>query len=256
MKLDDLIPDNILIICPQEIQDMEVKDVAPLDQQDVQPTTLRWWNGKALERNVDPGGIVIVPISTPEYEIAKYQVRAGDPKATFMHAVERLYAGIETPCLPKFGLKAWAHSTAVIGGIGFGFHNGTRVRHIGHVVLGDDVEVGAHTCIDRGTLGDTIIGDRTKVDNLVHIAHNVRIGTDCLIIAGAVIGGSAVIGNGTTIGIGALVRNGVRIGNNCTIGMGAVVVKDVPDGATVYGNPAREPAVNADACHNNPMSHE
>jgi UDP-3-O-[3-hydroxymyristoyl] glucosamine N-acyltransferase len=95
-------------------------------------------------------------------------------------------------------------------------------------------------CIDRGTLGDTIIGARTKIDNLVHIAHNARIGEDCMIVAQAGIGGSAVIGNGVFIGFGAKIKNKVTIGDGAVIGMGAVVICDVPAGETWAGVPARK----------------
>jgi len=105
-------------------------------------------------------------------------------------------------------------------------------------VLGDDVHIGAYTCIDGGNMGDTVIGDGTRIDNLVHIGHNAKIGKRCTIVAGAVIGGWVEIGDDTFVGMGALIRNRVKVGSGCTIGMGSVVVKDVPDGVTVKGNPA------------------
>jgi UDP-3-O-[3-hydroxymyristoyl] glucosamine N-acyltransferase len=134
--------------------------------------------------------------------------------------------------------------TAVIGNDGFGYareHHGALLKmpHTGNVVICDWVEIGAHTCIDRAVEGSTVIGEGTKIDNLVHIAHGVKIGKNCLIVAGSVIGGSCEIGDHVYIGIGAMIKNKVRIGNNVTIGMGAVVLKDVPDGVTVVGNPAR-----------------
>lgn len=128
--------------------------------------------------------------------------------------------------------------------IGFGFVRdefGTlhRMPHFGCVSIGDDVEIGRNTCIDTGVFGETIIGDGTKIDNLVHIAHNVSIGKNCLIVAGAIIGGSVTIGDNCFIGIGAMIRDGVIIGDDVTIGMGAVVINDVADGLTVVGNPAK-----------------
>jgi len=127
---------------------------------------------------------------------------------------------------------------------GFGFVKGSagwvHFPHYGRVIYGKNVEIGRGTYIDRGSLSNTVIGDGTKIDNLVHVAHNVQIGKRCLIVAGAIIGGSVTIGDDCFIGIGALIKNGVKIGDGATVGMGAVVIKDVPAGATVVGNPARE----------------
>lgn len=132
----------------------------------------------------------------------------------------------------------------VIGKSGFGYArepDGTLVRmpHNGYVILHENVEIGSNTCIDRAVVGSTVIGAGTKIDNLVHIAHGVKIGKNCIIVAGTVIGGSSEIGDNCTIGINASIKNKVKIGNNVTVGMGAVVLKDVPDGVTVVGNPAR-----------------
>ena len=112
--------------------------------------------------------------------------------------------------------------------------------HLGRVVLEDGVTVGANTCIDRGALGETRVGARTRVDNLVHIAHNVRIGADCAVIAHAMIAGGVVVGDGAWIAPAAAVRNQRSVGAGALVGMGAVVVRDVAPGATVAGNPARE----------------
>jgi len=131
-----------------------------------------------------------------------------------------------------------------IGFEGFGFEENEegsyeRFPHIGKVILGDYVEVGGNTCIDRGALEDTMIGEGTKIDNLVHIAHNVKIGKNCLIVALTCIGGGVEIGDGAYLGIGCSNRNQIRIGEKAFIGMGAVVVKDVDPGVTVIGNPAK-----------------
>jgi UDP-3-O-[3-hydroxymyristoyl] glucosamine N-acyltransferase len=129
---------------------------------------------------------------------------------------------------------------ACIGGDGFGYareEDGTLVKmpHTGNVIIEENVEIGAYTCIDRAVIGSTIIGAGTKIDNLVHIAHGAKIGKNCLIVAGSVIGGSAEIGDNCFIGINASIKNKVKIGNNVTVGMGAIVLKDVPDNTTVKG---------------------
>jgi UDP-3-O-[3-hydroxymyristoyl] glucosamine N-acyltransferase len=120
---------------------------------------------------------------------------------------------------------------AVIGKQGFGFDpkSGFRNRwtHSGNVIIGNDVEIGAHSCIDGGTIGTTIIGNETKIDNLVHVGHNAKIGNNVLIVAGTVVGGSCEIGSNVYIGEGVRIRDHIRVGNNVVIGQGANIVKDV-----------------------------
>ena len=136
-------------------------------------------------------------------------------------------------------------SGAVLGGIGFGFEkdeNGNLFRfpQIGNLFIGDYVEIGANTCIDRGALSDTVIGDYCKINNLCHIAHNNKIGKNVVITAQVNISGSSVIENEVWIAPNASIRGWLTIGEGATIGMGAVVTKDVPAGETWVGNPARK----------------
>ena len=143
----------------------------------------------------------------------------------------------------KIGERVIINAGTVIGAEGFGYipdEDGALIQfpHIGGVIIEDDVEIGANVCIDRGALGDTIIGQGTKIDNLVHVAHNVKIGKNCQIICLVGIGGSVEIGDDSFVGISARIKNQKKIGKNVTIGMGAVVIKDVPDNMIVAGNPA------------------
>ena len=143
----------------------------------------------------------------------------------------------------KIGNNVLIKSGTVIGGKGFGYvKNEDNVwenfPHFGKVVIEDNVEIGSNTCIDRGALGDTILKKGVKVDNLVHIAHNVVVGENSLIIADSMIGGSTVIGKNTWVAPSTALRNGITIGSDCVIGMGAIVIKSVEDGTTVIGNPA------------------
>jgi UDP-3-O-[3-hydroxymyristoyl] glucosamine N-acyltransferase len=131
-----------------------------------------------------------------------------------------------------------------IGHFGFGYvreDDGTplRIPHSGGVRIGSYVDIGANTCIDRGTLTDTIIRDHVKIDNLVMIPHNVDIGEGALITGGAILCGSTRIGARAWISPNASVLEGVTIGADSVVGMGAVVLRDVADGATVVGNPAK-----------------
>ena len=100
------------------------------------------------------------------------------------------------------------------------------------------MHIGNNTCIDRGSLKDTVIGEGVKIDNLVHIAHNVNIGKNSLIIACSMIAGSVDIGENSWVAPSSTIRNAITIGKNTTIGLASTVVKSVPDNTTVIGNPA------------------
>ena len=134
--------------------------------------------------------------------------------------------------------------SVVVGGDGFGFATIDGVNHkipqIGTVEIGNDVEVGAHTTIDRATVDATRIGDGTKIDNLVMIAHNVQVGKNCIIVAESGIAGSTKLGNNVVIGAQAGLVGHIKIGNNVTITAQSGVSKDVPDGALMGGNPLME----------------
>lgn len=134
---------------------------------------------------------------------------------------------------------------AVLGGAGFGYEkdadgNKFRFPQIGQLIMGDYVEVGANTCIDRGALADTIIGDYTKINNLCHIAHNNKIGRNVTITGCVNVSGSNIIDDDVWIAPNASIRGWVHIGKGAIAGMGAVVVKDIPEGETWVGNPAHK----------------
>lgn len=141
------------------------------------------------------------------------------------------------------GQRVIIKSGAVIGGPGFGFLSSEagheRVPQLGGCVLEDDVEVGANSCIDRGSLDDTRIGEGTKIDNLVHVAHNVRIGKHCLLMAGVGISGSTRIGDGVILAGQAGLVGHIEVGDGARIGAQAGVISSVPAGAAVSGYPAR-----------------
>ena len=133
----------------------------------------------------------------------------------------------------------------MIGADGFGFafsDNGLpiKVEHFGGVIIGDRVEIGANTCIDRGTIDNTVIHDDVKIDNLVHIAHNVVLLRGAVVVAGAIICGSARMGEDSYVAPGGIVKNQLQVGNNALVGLGAVVTKPVDDGSVVAGIPAKE----------------
>ena len=144
----------------------------------------------------------------------------------------------------KIGRNCLIKSGAVIGEEGFGFEqrrDGSylRIPHLGSVTIGDEVEIGATTVICQGTIDSTSVGDRTKIDDHVFVAHNCRIGEDVIIIACAEVSGSVEVGPRAWIGPNAAILNGIRIAADSLIGMGAVVTKPTEEGGIYAGSPAR-----------------
>jgi UDP-3-O-[3-hydroxymyristoyl] glucosamine N-acyltransferase len=132
---------------------------------------------------------------------------------------------------------------AVIGEAGFGAAAGPRgvvdIPQLGRVILQDNVTVGANCCIDRGAYDDTVVGENTKIDNLVHIAHNTRIGRNCVMAAFVGISGSVTVGDGVSFGGKAGIADHVTIGSGASIGAGAGIIKNVPPGEIWSGYPGR-----------------
>ncbi len=173
-----------------------------------------------------------------------------------LHAGVRIYAGAQ------IGDESVLHANAVvrerchlgrrvilnqnvsIGADGFGYRPAAdgkslmKVPHLGIVILHDDVEIGANSCVDRGKFGATVVGEGTKIDNLCQIAHNCRIGRCCVIAGLTVLAGSVTIGDGTQVGGAVSIAEHVRIGAEARIGGKSGVTRDVPDGATYLGFPA------------------
>ncbi|MBL8897727.1 MAG: UDP-3-O-(3-hydroxymyristoyl)glucosamine N-acyltransferase [Planctomycetes bacterium] len=143
----------------------------------------------------------------------------------------------------SIGARCLLHSGVVIGSDGFGFvrvgDRHEKVAQIGGVRIGDDVEIGANSCIDRGALGDTVIGSGTKIDNLVHIAHNVQIGRNVLLIAQVGLSGSVTIGDDAVLAGQAAVAGHLHVGRGAQIGGRSGVMENIPEGLRVFGFPAR-----------------
>jgi len=133
---------------------------------------------------------------------------------------------------------------AVVGSDGFGyvFVDGrfAKIPQIGDVVLGDDVEIGAGTCVDRGQTGSTTIGTGTKIDNLVQIGHNCRIGKHCAFAAMSGLAGSTTIGDYTVVGGQSAFKGHITVGSRVRIAGDTMVWGDVADGATISGRPAHD----------------
>ncbi len=162
-------------------------------------------------------------------------VTIGEDSHLFPHVT--VYAGTTV------GKRVVAHAGVRLGSDGFGFvfANGVheKIPHVGRCIVEDDVEIGANTTIDRGSIDDTVVGAGTKIDNLVMIAHNVRVGRLCLIVSQAGIAGSARIGDGCVIGGQVGIAGHVQIGARARLGAQAGVFGDIPAGETWSGYPAR-----------------
>ncbi|MBA3656021.1 MAG: UDP-3-O-(3-hydroxymyristoyl)glucosamine N-acyltransferase [Gemmatimonadaceae bacterium] len=162
-------------------------------------------------------------------------VTIGAASRIFPHVA--LYSGAEV------GERVILHAGSRIGSDGFGYvqRNGAheKIPHVGRCIIGNDVEIGANTTIDRGSVDDTVIGAGTKIDNLVHIGHNCRIGRMCLIMAQAGIAGSVRIEDGCIIAGQAGLGGHITIGKGARIAGQAGVFGDVPAGESWSGYPAR-----------------
>ena len=141
----------------------------------------------------------------------------------------------------RIGRNCVIHASAVIGADGFGFTTKdgvhTKVPQVGNVVIEDDVEIGAHVGIDRAAMGSTVIGKGTKIDNLVHIGHNCKIGANCLIVAQTGISGSTTVGHNVTFGGQVGTVGHIKIGSNSTFAARSGISKSMPEGVTCAGFP-------------------
>jgi len=243
---------NSLIILPQEAKDnKELLKKINLD------TNALWFCHtpkltfiqliQNLIEKKPPGGIektAIVSSSAqihPSSYIGNYVIvgeNVSIGKNCIIHPHVVIYDNVE------IGDNVIIHANTTIGADGFGYENDEsgkywKFPHLGKVIIGNNVEIGANTAIDKGSLSDTIIGDGTKIDNLVHIAHNVKIGKNCMIIANSMIAGSVEIEDNAWIAPSSSILNQKKIGKNALIGMASNVVKDVPSNQIVAGNPAR-----------------
>lgn len=137
------------------------------------------------------------------------------------------------------------HPNATIGADGFGFRpcperGLAKIPQIGNVIIGNWVEIGANSCVDRGKFSATVIGDGCKIDNLVQIGHNSKLGKFCIMAGNSGLAGSVTLGNGVIIGGSASIKDHTTIGDGAIVGAGSGVTADVEAGKTVLGYPAVE----------------
>ena len=158
----------------------------------------------------------------------------------------RLHAHVTIRERCKLGNRVTIQPGAVIGSDGFGFLMGDNGRYVGIdqvgiVELGDDVDVGANTTIDRARFGRTIVGEGTKIDNLIQLGHNVVVGRHCIIVAQSGIAGSTKVGDYATIAAQVGISGHLNIGSKSTLGAKTGVISDIPENSTYWGMPALQP---------------
>lgn len=137
------------------------------------------------------------------------------------------------------------HPNATIGADGFGFRpcperGLVKIPQIGNVIIGNWVEIGANSCVDRGKFSSTVVGDGCKIDNLVQIGHNSKLGKFCIMAGNSGLAGSVTLGNGVIIGGSASIKDHTNIGDGAIVGAGSGVTGDIPAGKTMLGYPAVE----------------
>ena len=157
-------------------------------------------------------------------------------------ADSQLFPGVVLYPRTQLGQRVRVHAGSVIGSDGYGyvFDEGQhrKVLQVGNVILGDDVEIGANAAIDRGALGSTVIGQGTKIDNLVHVAHNVVMGRHCLIMGQVGFAGSTHLGDYCVIASQSGIAGHLNIGAQAMVGAKSGVMRDIPAGGRVLGLPA------------------
>lgn len=195
---------------------------------------------EAIEEGIGDGSIIDSTVSLGE------NVRIGSNCIIKGKVIIGKYTVIEDGAVIKGKVNIGEHchiqSNATIGDSGFGYseENGIKkmIKHYGGVLIGNNVHIGANTCVARGTIDDTVIESGSKIDNLCHVAHNVRIGKNVTLVAGSIIYGSVTIGANSYIAT-SIIRNQINVGEHVTVGMGSVILKDIPDGVTVVGVPGK-----------------
>lgn len=219
---------------------------------------------------IDPSAEIGEGAAIAPFVVIGAGVRIGARARIFAHATiaeeavigddALLQTGVKIGARVRIGHRFIAQPGAVLGADGFSFVTPTpgnveearaigaisakaqesyvRINSLGSVVIGDDVEVGANSCVDRGTIADTLVGDGTKIDNLVQIGHNVKVGRSCLVCGHVAVGGSTVIGDRVVLGGKAAVADHLSIGANSVITGNSGVASNVPPNRIMMGYPA------------------
>ena len=203
---------------------------------------------------LEPGVSLGADVEVGAYVVVGEGVQVGDRARIGAHSVlgKGCRVGADTLLHPQvtlysgavIGARVILHSGARIGSDGFGYASSSgghaKIPQVGGCIVEDDVEIGANSCVDRGSIGDTVIGRGSKLDHLVHVAHNVRIGPHCVLTALVGIAGSTTVGAGVAFGGQSGAIGHLTIGHGARVAAKSAVFQDVAPGTTVMGIPASE----------------
>ena len=230
-------PYRAFMLLLADVEQKTARHPAGIHQTAVLGNNVRLGDGVALDAHVRIGDDVIIGDGAILYSGAYI----GNGCQIGANTIIYPNATVRENC--RIGDRCIIHSNAAIGSDGFGFvqfdGRHRKIPQVGCVVIGNDVEIGSHTAIDRATCGETIIGDGTKIDNLVQIGHNVRIGRHCTISGCSGIAGSAVVGDYVTIAAFAGVAGHIEIGDHVIVAGRGGVTKSVKPRTVVSGFPAQ-----------------
>jgi len=249
------------VLVQAELDDCRVVQIVVPDVQKALIETLRLfappqraWKGVHPTAVVEPDAVLEEGVGIGPHTYIGRQVRIGaftviGPNCSIGERTQigshcRLDSNVAVYHDCRIGNYCILQSHCTIGAVGFGyaFVDGRHqlIPHNGGVILEDEVEIGANSCVDRAKFGNTVVGAGTKIDNLVQVAHNVRIGRACLLAGEVGLSGSVVLGDGVVLAGQVGVVDHVSIGSGTVVGAAAAVVEDAPAGCRLWGSPAQE----------------
>ena len=218
------------------------KELNPLPKPGVHPSAVVDQSAK-VGTGVSIGPLAVVEEGAEIEDNAVISAGCYIGAQTRIGANARLYPNVTVRERCLIGRNVILHPGVVIGSDGYGYINVSgrhqKLPQVGRVIIEDDVEIGANSAVDRAALDATVIGAGTKIDNLVHIAHNVRIGKNCLILAQAAIAGSTAVGNNAIIGGQAGISDHLTIGDNTIVMSKTGIMSDLAAGQVVFGHTGR-----------------
>ena len=229
-------------IAMAELLEMYLPDT-PVFDTDIHPTAVIHSTAKIGDNcKIGAGCYIGKEVSIGNYSIVYPNVTILDNATIGMHTTIWSGTVIRERCI--IGSYCILHANVSIGADGFGFRPSPdgkgliKIAHIGNVVIGNGVEIGANSCVDRGKFSSTIVGDGCKIDNLIQIGHNSVMGRCCIMAGASGLAGSVTLGDGVVIGGGACISDHVTLGNGVQVGGMSGVINNFPDGAKLMGYPA------------------